>query len=256
MIAGRAPQGRNESALLAYRLIVLRGRETTRQAIKTGAEALLTTRQQILSSAAVLFAGRGYYGTSTREIAARVGISQPSLFHHFASKVAILEELLRRDLAPALDRMHRCRACPGSAGARLYAYLVDDVTALVDSPFDARGLYHDEVLLEDGLADLRDSREQLHRLTRELIAEGVASGEFRPVDPGFAQQTITALLLDTIWVAGVGLKGNLPDRPHQVADFVLLGLLGDPGTLPGVRVSAEEVRRVGCVGRPPAWAEG
>jgi len=38
------------------------------------------TRQQILLHAARLFGQRGYYGTTTRDIADAVGIRQPSLF--------------------------------------------------------------------------------------------------------------------------------------------------------------------------------
>ena len=53
-----------------------------------------TTRERILTEASRLFAERGYDGTSTRQIADAVGIRQPSLFHHFASKQAIMEELL------------------------------------------------------------------------------------------------------------------------------------------------------------------
>ena len=45
-----------------------------------------------------MFASRGYHATTTRQIADAVGIRQPSLFHHFKSKGAILEALLRWDL--------------------------------------------------------------------------------------------------------------------------------------------------------------
>ena len=40
-----------------------------------------------------LFAVRGYFGTSTRDIADAVGLRQPSLFFHFPSKQAIVEQL-------------------------------------------------------------------------------------------------------------------------------------------------------------------
>jgi AcrR family transcriptional regulator len=51
-------------------------------------------RAVIVEAAGRLFGERGYDGTSTRQIADAVGIKQPSLFHHFASKQAIMEALL------------------------------------------------------------------------------------------------------------------------------------------------------------------
>jgi AcrR family transcriptional regulator len=205
------------------------------------------TRQRILEAAAALFARKGFHGTATREIAADVGIRQPSLFHHFPTKQAILAELLDRDLRPALERIRRHRAGDAGAAVRLYAYLLDDVAALVASPFDARGLYNDDVLLEDDLADQRRLRTRLHEETRRLIAEGVESGDFRPLDPPFAQQVISGMLLDTIWVAGTHLTDDLSDRPAQIADFVLLGVLADPARLPGIR---ERAATLGA-GSPP-----
>ena len=57
---------------------------------------------EILFVAARLFAEHGFAGTSTRAIAAAAGLRQPSLFHWFANKEAILERLLQRSLAPSL----------------------------------------------------------------------------------------------------------------------------------------------------------
>ncbi|MBP2327925.1 AcrR family transcriptional regulator [Kibdelosporangium banguiense] len=56
-------------------------------------------REQILSVAADAFALAGFRGTSLAEVAARVGVSQPGLLHHFGSKeVLILAVLQQRDL--------------------------------------------------------------------------------------------------------------------------------------------------------------
>lgn len=200
------------------------------------------TRHRILVAAAALFAARGFYATSTRAIALRVGVSQPTLFYHFPSKTAILSDLLRRDLVPALDRIIAFRGCPEGAGCRLYAYLYEDTAALVEAPFDARGLYHDEAMLEEELADLRGIRDELRHQVRQLVEEGIASGEFRAVGSVFAGQIITGMMLETIAVAGSGSATDLADRPRLVADFTLLGLLASPESLPQVQDGAARVR--------------
>jgi AcrR family transcriptional regulator len=51
-------------------------------------------RQQILSTAADLFAARGFHGVSMGDIGAAVGISGPALYKHFASKEDILGQCL------------------------------------------------------------------------------------------------------------------------------------------------------------------
>ena len=53
-----------------------------------------STREEILSAAAGLFAADGYKGTSLQDIAAAVGCSKATLLYHFATKEMILATLL------------------------------------------------------------------------------------------------------------------------------------------------------------------
>jgi AcrR family transcriptional regulator len=51
-------------------------------------------REQILSTAAELFAERGFHGVSVSDLGAACGISGPALYRHFASKDAMLAQML------------------------------------------------------------------------------------------------------------------------------------------------------------------
>src|SRR5665811_749392 len=51
-------------------------------------------REQILSTAAELFAARGFHGVSVVDLGAACGISGPALYRHFTSKDAMLAEML------------------------------------------------------------------------------------------------------------------------------------------------------------------
>lgn len=53
-------------------------------------------REQVLEAALPVFARNGYAGTSTEEVAAAAGISQPYLFRLFATKRELFVELVRR----------------------------------------------------------------------------------------------------------------------------------------------------------------
>lgn len=53
-----------------------------------------TRREQILQTAAELFAARGFHGVSVADLGAACGISGPALYKHFPSKDAMLSEML------------------------------------------------------------------------------------------------------------------------------------------------------------------
>ncbi|GAB2745046.1 SACE_7040 family transcriptional regulator [Nocardioides pakistanensis] len=51
-------------------------------------------RDQILATAAELFAERGFHGVSVAELGSACGVSGPALYRHFPSKDAMLAEML------------------------------------------------------------------------------------------------------------------------------------------------------------------
>lgn len=65
-------------------------------------------RRLILDTAVRVFGAQGFRGSSLREIATEVGISEAGLLHHFGSKAALLtatiEERDRRDLEVRMQR--------------------------------------------------------------------------------------------------------------------------------------------------------
>ena len=70
------------------------------------------TRQRILEVALARFVSAGYAGTSVRQIADDVGVTQPTLYYHFGSKDGILAALIEpflRDGEALLDRLETLR---------------------------------------------------------------------------------------------------------------------------------------------------
>ncbi|GEM_PF-2357170 len=78
----------------------------------------LSTRERILIVASHLFAERGYNATSVRDIAAELGIANPSLYYHFKSKADILSELLAEPLKRVEDAIQESEALSDEAKAR------------------------------------------------------------------------------------------------------------------------------------------
>jgi len=76
-------------------------------------------REEILTAAAGLFARRGFHGVSIDDLGAAVGMSGPGIYRHFASKDAVLSDML-------LDISQRLLA----EGSRLAVEAADAETAL------------------------------------------------------------------------------------------------------------------------------
>lgn len=51
--------------------------------------------QEVLETAMTLFAERGFAGASLRELARRLHISQPSLYHYFVSKDDLVDQIIQ-----------------------------------------------------------------------------------------------------------------------------------------------------------------
>ena len=63
------------------------------------------TAERILDAAEALFAERGYDGTTLRDVATRVGLRNPSLYNHFASKDSLYAAVLERGMGPVLGAL-------------------------------------------------------------------------------------------------------------------------------------------------------
>ena len=61
------------------------------------------TRQQIMDTAADLFARQGYAATSVREIAEQVGVNSAMVHYYFGNKEALLHATLEQSLAPLTE---------------------------------------------------------------------------------------------------------------------------------------------------------
>jgi AcrR family transcriptional regulator len=128
----------------------------------------VTRREQILATAAELFAERGFHGVSVTDLGNACGISGPALYRHFASKDAMLAEMLVAISEELLS--------VGQARAEDAADPREALHALVDWHVDFA--LHNKPLIvvqERDWASLpEEAREQVRRLQRRYVELWVA----------------------------------------------------------------------------------
>ena len=81
-------------------------------------------RQQILDTAAELFAARGFHGVTVHEIGSACGISGPALYKHFRNKDELLAASLT-DISETLLKEGTKRAQAASSPEKALAALID-----------------------------------------------------------------------------------------------------------------------------------
>jgi AcrR family transcriptional regulator len=132
-----------------------------------------TRREQILATAADLFAARGFHGVSVVDLGAACGISGPALYKHFASKDAVLAEMLV-SISERLLEVGRGRSAGASDPASAVRALVD---WHVEFAIDHRSLI---VVQDRDWESLPvEAREQVRSLQRDYV--DVWAGRLREV---------------------------------------------------------------------------
>jgi len=177
------------------------------------------TRDRILLAASGLFAVHGFRGASTRAIAEQVGIRQPSLFKHFASKRDMLRELAVFDMAVPADHAQLAASADGPAADRLAGYLAWDLEWYRTMPFDLRGMT-DDLVKSEGLTDAQRAVARWNRAITSILRQGVASGEFDSGATRFVPTVIETLSWHMVQSSGV--TGRTVDDGVR---FVLAALL-------------------------------
>ena len=200
-----------------------------------------TTRERILVEASRLFAVRGYFGTSTRDIAEAVGIRQPSLFFHFANKQAIVEELLRYSVERPSSIARQLRRIDAPAAVRIYRYIWFDTGHLLQSPYDLTGVHRDEIIEAPDFEIWRRKAQQLRLDIQDLVRQGRSDGTLRDVHPTLTQELISGMNLNTIRMAHAGRPAPRLDVPAFVAEFTLRAIAADVATIPAIAHAAIEL---------------
>lgn len=185
-----------------------------------------------------VFAEEGFAESTMQDLAAEAGISLKTLYATFSGKDEIYREILAVRGDGLLDAIQSARKAEGSALERLAQGMHGIVAHLVEN----RRFFR--ILLQEGHAwglnpragEARDSWEAGLMAVREVLVEGIASGEFLPCDPDLLAPTVSAVL--QVQLAGLLDRGGQLD-PRAISDEIMVSLrrllCGESGLEPAGR---------------------
>ena len=179
---------------------------------------------EIYERAAELFARKGVGGTSLQDIADAMGTSRTALYYYVKNKDDLLAKLVAgvtKEVAGALSAIAEQRQLPPEERLR---QMTRAIVSFMTAPDAIR--FRLLVVSEQELpGELAEAHVRAKRLVRELladvIAEGVRSGDFRPLDERVAAYSIIGMCN---WTAFWFHPG--PDHPaepviEQITDTAL-----------------------------------
>lgn len=152
----------------------------------------MTRKQELTALGKRLFVERGYENTRVDDILEASGMSKGGFYHHFKSKEDVLRALVADEVAALADGLQTPEAVDDPAEALVNLFLTGSsqltgepgIVATLTS-LQAQTLYLDAL---EGQFD-----HHFKPVLTELIAQGVASGAFEPVDPAGTAEVFVAV---------------------------------------------------------------
>jgi AcrR family transcriptional regulator len=160
----------------------------------------------IVAKAATLFARQGYHATSMRDIGKQVGVHAGSLYAHIDSKEDLLEAIVRHIMERSEQDMTEILAGGGTPTEQLREVAARDLKLIGENKEFATVFFHEwRNLSEPRQGAVIASRDRWEQGLRSIIARGIETGDFRPVDPRIASIALTSILnWSYVWYSADG----------------------------------------------------
>ncbi|UPL47683.1 TetR/AcrR family transcriptional regulator [Hymenobacter sublimis] len=182
-------------------------------------------RQLILEEAAKLFKQKGFGGTSMRDLAGEVGIEAASMYNHIKSKDEILELICFRVSSTYISQLAEIEATQAPYVEKIKALICLHIRLMIEDGAAVSVANHDwKYLPEPALKAFKDARKQYEKGFAALIEQGIAAGEFQPVNVSVALFTIlSAVRWVELWYRP-GRELSAEELEANIVTMLLTGL--------------------------------
>lgn len=148
----------------------------------------VTARQRLLDAAVESFADKGFTGTTTRDIAARAGMSPAAVYVHHASKEDLLYSVSLTGHRAALDNIEKSYASSPDAIERIHQMVYDFTKWHADNSRVGRIVqYEFHALTPEHRHEIAGLRKAIEECMRRALEAGIKDKKVQVDDiPGTA----------------------------------------------------------------------
>ncbi len=185
-------------------------------------------REEILHAALRAFGERGYHATTLGDIAERIGVQKTALYHYFPDKEAILYACHRESVNEVGRLLDAARDRDMTASQRLRHLIGEHVRVMTHTLEGSSLAFEIPALSPEHQQEIVAARDRYECGLRDIITEGIDSGEFRAVDPKVA---VFAILGAINWIARWYRPDGSIDAGElgtEFADHLVGGLVCQP----------------------------
>jgi len=153
-----------------------------------------TKREAVLKTAAQLFLEKSYGRTSLNDVAERLNITKPALYHYFRNKEEILLECYRLGTTLIEETLNEIASHCGTGLEKVEAFIFSYANVMTVN-FGRCVMRLDEGdLSSEAFTEVRNYKRKIDRRLRSFLQEGIEDQSIAPCDPKIAAFAIEGAL--------------------------------------------------------------
>lgn len=195
------------------------------------------SKSEILDAAAECFMEMGTEVASVSDIARRLGATKGRVYHHFASKGALLSGVRMRAIQTMTEELEAVTDFDLPAPVNFHKMATQHVLALLESlpyhkvdlqKYNVKGEKYTTAYERELLEEIETARDAYGEMFRKVILQGIESGEFRKMNVSIVLHSVLILLNSPVfWFSP---RSEDPDAERalvakELADMALYSLL-------------------------------
>lgn len=164
--------------------------QTHRKAFASRRRDPASKREAVLKTAAQLFLEKSYRRTSLNDVADRLNITKPALYHYFQNKEEILLGCYRWGTALIEKSLHEIAEHGATGLEKVEAFIYSYANVMTVNFGRCVMRLDDGDLSSEALNEVRAYKRKIDRRLRSFIQEGIEDGSITPCDPKIAAFSI------------------------------------------------------------------
>jgi TetR/AcrR family transcriptional regulator, fatty acid metabolism regulator protein len=180
-------------------------------------------RHEIMEAAVQLFATKGFYETSMREIAKAAGSGKSTLYDYFKDKDEILVSFFEDQIQEITQQAEKINQSDQPAAEKLRRVMMAELDYMLEHKSQFINLMLEGRRLSmESQTRLQTSRHAYQDLICQIIRSGIEDGSFRPVDPFLAMRILLAAITPVVFTTRP--TGTPREMMQAALDIILKGI--------------------------------